>query len=64
MATHEDRHSDRRADADLNERAAQALQSAPSHSVPEKDWQRMKARAEWERQSRTSDLQVSGRLPD
>jgi hypothetical protein len=44
--------------------AIRALSAMPkSAQVPAQEWQRMKARAEWEDASRSSDLQVSGKLP-
>jgi len=44
-------------------RAVRALSGIQPAEMPKKEFIRMKERAEWEAQSRTSKIQVSGRLP-
>jgi hypothetical protein len=63
MADQEEKPKTQAVPGSLITEAATSLKSLPSSSVPPSEYARMKARAEWEDRSRSSPLQVSGKLP-
>ena len=63
MAKEEKAHSAQTAGGNLIATAAQTLPKLSQSQVPRQEWDRMRARQDWETKSRTSTLQVSGRLP-
>lgn len=54
---------DQGAQGNIIARAVRALSGIQPAEMPKEEYSRMKERAEWEAQSRTSGIQVSGRLP-
>jgi hypothetical protein len=65
MAKNQNPRSEEGARGNLIAAAVKSLSEVPQARVPRDEWKRMKARDDWERKSRTSTLQVSGRLsPD
>ena len=63
MADQEEKPKTQAVSGSLITEAATSLKSLPSSTVPSSEYDRMKARANWEDRSRSSPLQVSGRLP-
>jgi hypothetical protein len=66
MAEKESRCESREAEGGPVENTAEVLSAltASQFTIPGEEYARMRQRAEWEDVSKTSKLQVSGRLPE